>query len=109
MGAPEKHQARFGALQHVRHLRLVEIFGRAGKPQYAGGGGAHNDWLMQRLAASFPRAEVHSADKLNIAADAIEAVAFAWFAKQRIALEPIRLTTGSGKPRLLGAVYEPSP
>ena len=73
------------------------------------GGGAHNDWLMQRLAASFPRAEVHSADKLNIAADAIEAVAFAWFAKQRIALEPIRLTTGSAKPRLLGAVYEPSP
>jgi 1,6-anhydro-N-acetylmuramate kinase len=44
----------------------------------------------------------------DIDPDAIEAVAFAWLARQRLNLESVPVTTGPGATaRILGAVYVP--
>jgi anhydro-N-acetylmuramic acid kinase len=73
------------------------------------GGGARNATLMQRLRDSLPRSELYSTAALNIDPDVIEALAFAWLAKQRLEMQAVRLTTGRGeRKRILGAVYQPS-
>lgn len=72
------------------------------------GGGAHNgailDGLRMRLSASVDSIAVVGADP-----DSIEAIAFAWLARQRMSATPVRLsTTNSLTERILGAVYLPS-
>jgi anhydro-N-acetylmuramic acid kinase len=70
------------------------------------GGGVHNDFLMQRLATlcSFP---VTSTQSHDIDPDWVEAMAFAWLAKQTIEGKPgnIPSVTGAEKPVVLGAIY----
>ena len=73
------------------------------------GGGAMNMTLLQRLRDALPNSNVQSTQSNQIDPEMIEAAAFAWLAMQRLALKPVRLTTGSStRTRLLGAVYIPS-
>ena len=74
------------------------------------GGGARNLLLMQRLAALCAPAAVAATDALGGASQAVEAVAFAWLAAQRLRGEPGNLpeVTGARGPRVLGALY-PAP
>lgn len=71
------------------------------------GGGAHNGHLMTRLAAHLPAARVADTGQLGIAAQSVEAIAFAWLAERRLAGLPGNLpaVTGAPGPRLLGAVW----
>jgi len=71
------------------------------------GGGSKNAFLMQRLK-ELSGIEVVSSDFLGVNADALEAMAFAWFAYKRIHLEPVKLcsVTGAKKASLLGGIYE---
>ncbi len=71
------------------------------------GGGVHNVALMEALAHRMAPMNLRSSSELGIDADFVEATAFAWLARERLAGRPGNLpsVTGASGPRLLGAVY----
>ena len=71
------------------------------------GGGAQNDLLMRQLAQSIPNCSLKSTEMLGISPDWVEAVAFAWLAKQRIEEKPGNLpsVTGATHQCILGGIY----
>ncbi|MDF1878166.1 anhydro-N-acetylmuramic acid kinase [Sulfurimonas sp. SAG-AH-194-C20] len=70
------------------------------------GGGAKNTFLMQRLK-EFHCCEIKRSDALGVDSDALEAMAFAWFAYKRVNAESVELCsiTGAKKTSQLGAIY----
>ncbi|UAW98072.1 anhydro-N-acetylmuramic acid kinase [Halopseudomonas nanhaiensis] len=74
---------------------------------YICGGGARNDFLMQRLGQLMPAATVHTTDILGVNPDWMEAMAFAWLAWRCEANKPGNLpaVTGASGYRILGAMY----
>ena len=71
------------------------------------GGGAANPVLRRRLAALLAPTEVGLTDDEGIAAQAVEALAFAWLAHEHLCGHAANapLVTGAAGPRLLGALY----
>ena len=71
------------------------------------GGGARNDLLRARLAALLPGRVIGTTDSLGIAAESVEAAAFAWLAQRTLHNLPGNLpaVTGANGPRVLGAIY----
>ncbi len=71
------------------------------------GGGARNRALLSRLAALLPRRRIVTTDALGIAPEHVEALAFAWLARQTLRRKPGNLptVTGARGPRVLGAIY----
>lgn len=87
---------------------------RAVRRHYAGarevficGGGARNRALLARLAALLPGKRVATTGALGIAPEHVEALAFAWLARQALNEKPGNLpaVTGARGPRVLGAIY----
>lgn len=74
---------------------------------YVCGGGAYNQQLMTRLAELLPQHTLASTKALGIAPEWVEAVAFAWLAKQTIERKPGNLpaVTGASKSLTLGGIY----
>lgn len=74
---------------------------------YLCGGGARNIALTEGLRTALPTARIESTDSLGVAADWVEAVAFAWLAFQHVARQPGNRpeVTGARGPRILGACY----
>jgi anhydro-N-acetylmuramic acid kinase len=74
---------------------------------YVCGGGARNVHLVARLALALPQMNVATTDDLGIAAEQVEATAFAWLAHQFMTGQPGSLAsvTGAAGPRRLGALY----
>jgi anhydro-N-acetylmuramic acid kinase len=74
---------------------------------YLCGGGARNDVLRKRLAALLPEKRVAVTDELGIAAESVEATAFAWLAQRAMTGAPGNLpqVTGARGLRVLGAIY----
>lgn len=73
------------------------------------GGGAHNGALMRTLAANLPGAAVAPTDALGVPGDWVEAMAFAWLARQRWQEKPgnCPLVTGATHPAVLGGIWLP--
>ena len=73
------------------------------------GGGTHNSYLMQRLQANLPGVPLHSTAFRGLDPDWIEAILFAWLARERLAgrLMETGSITGARKPVLLGKIFEP--
>lgn len=71
------------------------------------GGGARNAVLMARLAALLPHTQVRSSDHFGFGADWVEAMAFAWLARQALLGRTGNLpeVTGAKGRRVLGAIY----
>ena len=71
------------------------------------GGGASNGALLRRLAALLAPVPVEASDRHGIPATLVEALAFAWLAKQVIEGVPAGLpgVTGARGPRVLGALH----
>jgi len=71
------------------------------------GGGARNRVLVARIAALLPGRRVALTDKAGIAARHVEALAFAWLARECLRRKPGNLpgVTGARGPRVLGAIY----
>lgn len=71
------------------------------------GGGAHNQALIKALTHYLPGYVVDTTLAFNIHPDYIEAMMFAWLAKQTLSSNPVDLTriTGADKPAILGAIY----
>ena len=73
------------------------------------GGGARNLGLMRALQAELPDCKVATTDALGVAGDWVEAMAFAWFARQRVLGLPGNCprVTGASRAAVLGAVFLP--
>ena len=71
------------------------------------GGGVHNPALMRALAEALPGVVVESTAAHGIDPDVVEALGFAWLARQTILGRPGNLpgVTGAAGPRVLGAIY----
>ena len=71
------------------------------------GGGARNAALMRALAAALPGVAVRTTDADGVATDHVEALAFAWLAREALAGRPGNLpaVTGASGPRVLGAIH----
>lgn len=71
------------------------------------GGGVHNPALLRRLAARLPGVAVESTAAHGLDPDHVEAMGFAWLARQTLAGLPGNLpsVTGARGPRTLGVIY----
>jgi anhydro-N-acetylmuramic acid kinase len=74
---------------------------------YVCGGGSKNLYLMKRLKQLLDPTMVEKTDALSIDADWVEAIAFAWLARQTMLGLPGNLPSATGAKdfRVLGAVY----
>ena len=72
------------------------------------GGGVHNHALVAALAASMPGTIVESTAAHGLDPDFVEAMAFAWLARETLAARPGNLpgVTGANGPRILGAIHQ---
>lgn len=73
------------------------------------GGGAHNGFLRQLIAEHLDCPVASTAD-LGIAPDQVEAMAFAWLARQTLKSRPgnLREVTGAKCATVLGGIYQPN-
>jgi len=71
------------------------------------GGGVHNTALMFRLQCLLEHQQVRSSEDYGIDPDAMEAIGFAWLAKQTLAIQHGNLpsVTGARHPVVLGGIY----
>lgn len=71
------------------------------------GGGAHNRALMRRIGECLPASRVFATDEIGMGANWVEAMAFAWLARQRLMERSGNLpaVTGARGARVLGALY----
>lgn len=74
---------------------------------YVCGGGAYNQYLMQLLKKQFASIEVTDTQALGVEPNLVEAIAFAWLAKQFSMRNVGNLpqVTGAKGERILGALY----
>ena len=74
---------------------------------YLCGGGRHNSLLTQRIRSLVTPIEVADTCALGVDADFMEAVAFAWLAKQCLdrASGNVPAVTGAQSVRVLGVIY----
>lgn len=73
------------------------------------GGGANNSALMRALGEALPACRVDRTDTLGVAAGWVEAMAFAWLARQRWQAQPGNCprVTGAARPAVLGGLFLP--
>ncbi|KRG82348.1 MULTISPECIES: anhydro-N-acetylmuramic acid kinase [Stenotrophomonas] len=71
------------------------------------GGGVRNSHLLRRIAARLPGVEVVSSAAHGLDPDYMEAMGFAWLAREALAGRPGNLPSVSGArgPRILGAIH----
>src|SRR3546814_2612197 len=74
------------------------------------GGGVHNGALMDALAGAMPGCTVESSAAHGLDPDSVEAMGFAWLARQTLLGLPGNLPSVSGAkgPRVLGGIYPAS-
>jgi anhydro-N-acetylmuramic acid kinase len=74
------------------------------------GGGVHNSDLLRRLRMRLPDTPFRSTAEAGLDPDWVEAVLFAWLARERLAGRPqdTRRITGAREAILLGSVCEPA-
>tara|TARA_R110002096_G_scaffold8392_3_gene35013 strand:- start:4243 stop:4662 length:420 start_codon:yes stop_codon:yes gene_type:complete len=103
--AAEDVHATFAAYTVQSIVQAIRASGLVPARLLLCGGGAKNHELMKGSHAALSPTAVHSPEESAMGPDVVEAMAFAWFAKQRLDRIPVKLTTsGTGHARLLGAV-----
>lgn len=104
---PEDVQATLLQLTALTIARSIHEYCQTAEEVYLCGGGAHNTLLMDRLIDVIPGKAVALTDQLGVAADWVEAFAFAWLAQQTILRKTGNLAavTGAKGSRILGAIY----
>lgn len=87
--------------------QAIDQVGHATGALYVCGGGIDNAFLLQRLQLRLPRHDIKSSTMLGINPHWMEAIAFAWLAKQRIdcADSNTSSVTGAQGARILGGWY----
>jgi anhydro-N-acetylmuramic acid kinase len=104
---PEDVQATLTALTAAAIARAVERFCGGADELLVCGGGAHNGRLMSELAQRLPAARIATTRAAGVDPDWVEAMAFAWLARQALRGETGSLpeVTGARGARVLGAIY----
>lgn len=105
---PAAVQATLAELTAATITDAVRRHAAAAETLLVCGGGVRNRHLMQRLSA-LTGVRVRSTEAEGVPPDRVEALAFAWLAKQRMARASgvIPAATGARQAALLGAVYRP--
>jgi anhydro-N-acetylmuramic acid kinase len=110
-------QATLLALSARSIVQALHAHAPATREVYACGGGVHNVALMEALRTELARPSalsplpstraLHSTAALGLDPDYVEAVGFAWLARERLDGDPGNLpsVTGARGPRRLGAIY----
>ncbi len=105
--SPADVQATLNALTARTVAQALLATQPATRRVIACGGGVHNPVLMAALAAALPGAVVESTSDHGLDPDHVEAMGFAWLARQTILGLPGNLpsVTGAAGPRVLGGIY----
>ena len=100
-------QATLLELTAVTIARAVRAHAGSAREVYVCGGGARNRTLFERLAALLPDRLITTTAALGVEPEHVEALAFAWLARQTLRHQPGNLpaVTGAKGPRVLGAIY----
>ena len=100
-------QATLTELTAVTIARAVRTHADRAREIYVCGGGARNRTLLARLATLLAGKRVATTAALGIEPQHVEALAFAWLARQTLRHRPGNLpaVTGARGPRVLGAIY----
>jgi anhydro-N-acetylmuramic acid kinase len=105
---PENVQATLVELTARSVADAVRAYAGAARELLVCGGGTHNPLLMRALQAALAPLPVHSTLEHGVDPDYVEATAFAWLARERLAGRPGNLpsVTGAKGPRMLGGIFE---
>lgn len=106
-GRAEDAQATFAALTARSIADSVRAHAAGATEVLICGGGANNRTLLGMLAAELAPRSVSTTAKYGVAVEHVEALAFAWLAREAIAGRPANVpaVTGARGPRVLGAIY----
>jgi anhydro-N-acetylmuramic acid kinase len=104
---PVEVQATLLELTAVTIARAVRRYCAGAREVFVCGGGAYNRALLARLAGLLPGKRVATTAALGIEPEHVEALAFAWLAREALKGRPGNLpaVTGARGPRVLGAIY----
>jgi anhydro-N-acetylmuramic acid kinase len=104
---PADVQATLLALTASGIVDAIEKFCAGTREIYVCGGGAYNLALMNLLTVRIQQCKVTTTETLGIPVDQVEALAFAWLARQTLRDQPGNLAsvTGARGARVLGAIY----
>jgi anhydro-N-acetylmuramic acid kinase len=104
---PVDVQATLLELTAVTIARAVRSYCADAREVFVCGGGAYNRALLARLATSLSGKRVATTAALGIEPEHVEALAFAWLAREALMRRPGNLpaVTGARGPRVLGAIY----
>jgi anhydro-N-acetylmuramic acid kinase len=110
--SPERYaaadvQATLVALTAVSIAQAIARFCGGADEVLVCGGGASNPRLMAELQTRMGRTRVATTSTVGVDADWVEAMAFAWLARETLAGKASSLpeVTGAAGPRVLGAIY----
>jgi anhydro-N-acetylmuramic acid kinase len=105
--APADVQATLAELTAVTVARAIGQHGRGCSRVLVCGGGAHNGFLMERLAELCAPAGVTDTGAAGLPPDWVEAAAFAWLARETLAGRPGNRprVTGAQNAAVLGGIY----
>jgi anhydro-N-acetylmuramic acid kinase len=106
-GRHEDAQATFAALTARSIADAIRAHATGATEVLVCGGGAKNSTLMRMLVAELDPRTVTTTDDHGVAVEHVEALAFAWLAREAIAGRPANLpaVTGARGMRVLGAIY----
>ncbi|MGI0118430.1 anhydro-N-acetylmuramic acid kinase [Zooshikella sp. RANM57] len=91
-------------------INAIEQFGIGSGDIFICGGGAYNSFLLEIFSQALPNGyQMYTTDEQGIPANWLEAIAFAWLAKQTLNHKTgnIPSVTNAKGPRILGAIYYP--
>ncbi|MNN51011.1 Anhydro-N-acetylmuramic acid kinase [compost metagenome] len=100
-------QATLAALTAEAIARDVRTHARDARRLVVCGGGARNAFVMARLAQALPGVAIETSEHYGVPVSQVEAIAFAWLARQCMLRLPgnVPTVTGAAGPRVLGAIY----
>lgn len=100
-------QATLNELTAISIANAIQRYATNTKEIVVCGGGVRNAELMRRLKTKLGNANIVSSDERGLAAEWVEAVAFAWLARETLEGRTGNLpaVTGAKRPVILGGVY----
>lgn len=103
---PEDIQATLTYLTAVTITDAIKHYAANTEQVLICGGGTHNDYLLELITAQLP-CSVHSTEVYGIHPDHVEAMAFAWLARQTLnhATGNLKEVTGAKHNVVLGGIY----
>ncbi len=106
---PKDVQATLVELTASSVADAIHRFGSETREVLVCGGGAHNDAVMAALHRRMPEMQIAPSDRYGVDADFVEAIGFAWLARETLAGRPgnVPEVTGARGRRVLGGVYPP--